>query len=160
MSSLLDYLENETLPKPVEQAFVEWCVWEQARQALAIILESMELHSLIEALGTAQNLDGLFSWSENATRIVNRMQTQAGALNITSAKAALFEFQSLTKAARQGEWDPGGAAFFSARVCGWAGWAATGFSQPAQKNIAEQAARKEQENRLTFLLQQSNNSAS
>jgi hypothetical protein len=157
MSSLLDYLENETLPKPVERAFVEWCVWEQARRALTVILKSMELHSLIEALGAAQNLDGLFSWSENATRIVNRMQPQAGALNVSSAKAALFEFQNLTKAARKGEWDPGGAAFFSARVCGWAGWAATGFSQPAQKNLAEQEARQEQENRLTQLLQQSNN---
>ena len=154
MSGLLDQLDSTALPDALVRAFVKWCVWEQARPALAVVLLKNDLSSIADQLNALCDWESLLAWSAETIETINRIQHRPGYLGLSAAKGATFEYQSLVKAAGQDDWDPEGAAFFSARVCGWAGWAVGDFRQPTQKIEAERLAREEQEARLRALWQQ------
>lgn len=151
MDGLLEHLEKDTFPKPMVMAFVEWCIWDQARSALVLVLTRTGLEKVAETFQEARDIPTLEALSVQAIDAIKAARGRTGPLGISAAEAAAFEFANLLKAAREPDWDPGGAAFFSARVCGWAGWAATDFSQPLQKTEAEQTARRSQESHLQEL---------
>ncbi len=153
MSSLLDHLGKDTLPQPLLEAFVHWCIWEQACPALALVLEKVHLDELAADVGAAQDIATLLAVSERAGNSAHEARTTTGPLGMSAAEAAAFEVANLARAA-DSDWDPESVAFFSARVCGWAGWAESEFTQPAKKTNAESAARQAQEQQLKTLWQQ------
>jgi len=151
MANLLEHLDKDTLPAPMVKAFVEWCIWDQARMALVLVLGKTGLQQVADEFERARDLPALEELSARANDAIKAARGRTGPLGISAAEAAVFEFANLLKATGEPDWDPGGAAFFSARVCGWAGWAATDFSQPLQKTEAEHTARRDQEARLQEL---------
>jgi hypothetical protein len=146
--SVLDYLGKDALPYAVEAAFVDWCVWEQARPALAMVLEKTVLNSLASEFRAAGDLGTLTALGQRATEEVTRAHGDTGPLGLSAAKGAVFEFNNLLAATPEPDFDPEAVAFFAARVCGWAGWAAVDFSQAERKTQAEQEAREQQAARL------------
>ncbi len=151
MANLLERLDQDTLPRPMVAAFIEWCIWDQARTALVLVLGKTGLETVADDFDQARDIPALEDLSARAIAAIKAARGRTGPLGISAAEAAVFEFANLLKAASEPDWDPMGAAFFSARVCGWAGWAATDFSQPLQKTEAEQTARRDQEARLQEL---------
>ena len=158
MGSLLEHLGKDTLPQALLDAFVRWCVWEQARPALALVLEKAQLATLAEEVREAEDLVTLSGVSERAGQSAHEARKATGPLGMSAAEAAAFEMANLVRAADADDGDPESVAFFAARVCGWAGWAETDFTDPAQKMLAEQEARDLQENQLHTLWQQSGES--
>jgi hypothetical protein len=145
MDNLLEHLGKETLPRPLLVAFVQWCVLEQARPALAKVLRQTQMGAMADSVAAADGFDELAHLSEQARRESQAMRGKSGPLAISAAEAAAFEFMNLMEAASDTELDAEGVAFFSARVSGWAGWAEFGFTDTAQKANAEHAAAQEQE---------------
>ncbi len=156
MGDLLEHLGKDTLPKSLLGTFVQWCVWEQARPALVMVLEKTQLVDCARDVSTANNLEMLTTASERAAKHAQEARKTTGPLGLSAAEAAAFETVKLLHSASGDDWDPESVAFFAARVCGWAGWAETGFSNPAQKASAETAARSTQEKQLSELWRQSN----
>lgn len=148
--SVLDYLGKDALPYALETQFVEWCVWEQARPALVTVLEKTVLSPLASEFRSAGDLPTLVALGQRANDEVTRAQGDTGPLGLSAAKGALFEFNNMLAAIPEPDFDPEAAAFFAARVCGWAGWAAD-FSQPGRKSQAEAEAREQQAARLRAL---------
>lgn len=151
MNSLLEHLDKDTFPRAMVMAFIEWCIWDQARSALVLVLSKTGLDKEAADFQQAQDIPSLEVLGVQAIDAIKAARGRTGPLGISAAEAATFEYTNLLKAASDKDWDPGGAAFFSARVCGWAGWAATDFSQPLQKSEAEQNARRAQEAHLQEL---------
>lgn len=152
MSNLLEQLD--TLPRSIIEQFILWCIWEQARPALLLILDQNMMTDFANEIRQAQNIPVLAQVSERANAYVKNMRGATGPLGLSATEAGTFEFTNMMKAAADEAADAEGVAFFAARVCGWAGWATTDFTNPAQKNIAETQARQEQERRLNHLLHQ------
>jgi hypothetical protein len=159
MDSLLEHLDKDTLPRAMLKAFVDWCIVEQARSALVVVLTKTDLQDMAHEFEQTRDISALESLSTAAVDAIKQMRGRTGPLGLSAAEAAAFEFVNLLKASSEPDWDPEGAAFFSARVCGWAGWAASDFSQPVQKAEAEQNARRDQEVHLQVLWQKYNSSA-
>lgn len=153
MVNLLEHLGKDTLPKPMLEAFVHWCVWEQARPALVEVLGKAGLDNLVADLKATSTIDSLEEVSRRAGNFAHEARKATGPLGMSAAEAAAFEMLNLAQAAADADWDPESVAFFSARVCGWAGWAQTDFRDPTKKISAEQSAREEQETRLQSLWQ-------
>jgi hypothetical protein len=154
MTGWLEQLGKETLPRELVETFMQWCIWEQARPALMVVLEKTMQQPLAEALAAANDRSSLLIAAENTTREIKQARVKTGPLGLSAAEAAAFEFNSLLRATDEDDWDPEDAAFFAARVCGWAGWAASDFSVPARKTQAEAEARQAQEIRLQTLFRQ------
>jgi hypothetical protein len=150
----LDYLGKDALPDALEAAFVNWCVWDQARPALVRVLEKTVLSSLASEFQTSTNLAALTALGQRALAEVERAHSDTGPLGLSAAKAAVFEFNNLLAVVPEPDFDPEGAAFFAARVCGWAGWADADFAAPEIKSQAELDARQQQETRLRELAQE------
>ena len=151
MTSLLEHLGKDTLPKPVLDAFVDWCIWQQARPALLQVLEKTKLVGPADDVRAASDLPALATSSERARNEAHEARKTTGPLGMSAAEAAAFEVTNLVTAASEEEWDPESVSFFAARVCGWAGWAQTDFKDPEQKSKAEITARNEQDAQLQTL---------
>lgn len=149
--SVLDYLGKDALPYALETAFVDWCVWEQARPALVKVLEKTVLSPLASEFQAAGDLETLMALGQRAVEEVTRAHGDTGPLGLSAAKGALFEFNNLLAAIPEPDFDPEAVAFFAARVCGWAGWTSADFSQPDSKARAEQEAQRQQAARLQAL---------
>lgn len=151
MSDLLAHLNRETLPAPVVEAFVQWCIWEQARPALVKVLEVGHMTELVNALNAAGTPQKLAEYGELANEFAKRMQGNADPKMLSAAEAAAFEFNNMNRAAQPDHYDPEAVAFFAARVCGWAEWAKNNFADAEKKNHAEESARADQETTLENL---------
>lgn len=152
--SVLDYLGKDALPYALETAFANWCVWEQARPALVTVLEKTVLSPLASEFRAASDLETLVALGQRAVGEVTQAHGDTGPLGLSAAKGAVFEFNNMLAAIPEPDFDPETAAFFAARVCGWAGWASADFSQPDSKARAEQEAHQQQETRLRELGQE------
>lgn len=151
MSDLLEHLGKDTLPKPLVDEFVRWCVYEQARPALLDVLEKADIKDIAASIRQAHSLVDLARLGEQASAHAKSLRGRTGPLGLSAAEAAAFEFTNLTRAASEDFFDAEGVAFFSSRVCGWAGWASTDFSDPGRKAKAEGTARQQQNSELERL---------
>lgn len=147
MDTLLDQLD--ALPQTILDPFVRWCLLEQARPAFAEVLDKAALGDQADAVRSEQDAERLLALS-NEIRAMSA-QTRVTSTEIPAPEAAAFEFSGLVTAALPDGWDPEEAAFFAARVVGWAAWARGDFKSPADKVLAERAARQAQEDRLQAL---------
>jgi len=151
--SVLEHLGKGTLPHELESAFVNWCMWEQARSAVIAVLDKTDLQPLLTQFQQAADLAALTAVAQRAVDETARAR-DTGPLALSAAKAVAFEFNNLVKVADGEDFDAEAAAFFAARVCGWAAWAAADFSDVTRKTEAEAEARREQAERLSALWQQ------
>lgn len=153
MSNILEHLGKDTLPNDLVERFVHWCIWEQARPALVRVLTETGLKHHAEAIAQAEDLNALAALSHKAGQAAEEARRSTGPLGLSTAQAASFLVSRLVQSASEADYDPEGVAFFTAQVCGWAGFADGAFSDPALKNEAEAQARREQEAHLTQLWQ-------
>lgn len=151
---MLDHLDKDVLPREVIQAFVTWCLWEQARPALVQVLEQTPLAELAAQFKTAQDLPTLAALAADVRFSREETSSSDRPLAISAAEGAAFEFANLIQTAQDSEIDAESAAFFASRVCGWAGWASHNFRSQVDKTAAEQSARQAQEARLEALYKQ------
>jgi len=151
MTDLLAHLNRDTLPEALVDAFIQWCIWEQARPALITVLEVGMMHDLADNLRHAETLVALMEHGDLANAYAKQMQGQANPKMLSAAEAAAFEFGNMMRATTPDHYDAEEVAFFASRVCGWAQWAISGFADPNEKMQAEDDARKEQETHLERL---------
>ncbi len=154
MSELLQQLSKDIFPPTLIQQFVDWCIWEQARPALLLVLQKVQLEEPAQILAAAQDIDQLLIATEQVAQRIFEARKSTGPLGLSAAEAAAYEMQNMLRAALDEGDDPESVVFFSARVCGWAAWAETGFTNPAQKAIAEATARDKQTHTLEKLIEQ------
>ncbi len=154
MGSFLERLERNDLPGVVIQAFVSWCIKEQALPAVQFVLEKVQFPAGVDDLASIVDMEALFIWSQCTRETLADLRGQLAPLHVSAAEAVTFECGNMTQAAGANNWDPEAVAFFSARITSWAGWAANDFSQPRDKVQAEQQARQDQEACLQALCQQ------
>ena len=152
MSDLLGQLGRDTLPQEVVQEFIHWCVWQQARQALVLVLEEASLTEIAESIQSAEDLPAVTRLSEQAKTHIDTLDREDNPRGLSAAEGAVFEFINMAKSAEEASFDVEGVSFFASRVCGWAGWAVTGFKETAEKSAAEIAALAAQEAHLEGLL--------
>jgi hypothetical protein len=154
MGDLLSHLGRDTLPQEVIREFVHWCVWQQARQALVLVLEEASLTQIAESIQTAEALPEVTQLSEQAKAHIDTLDRQDYPRGLSAAEGAVFEFINMAKSAEEATLDVEAVSFFASRVCGWAGWAVTGFNETAEKSAAESAALQAQEAHLEGLLKE------
>lgn len=157
MSELIDNLGKDTYPPVMVEAFVRWCVWEQAHPAIVDILKLTGVDNLAEEIATTQSYKVLENLSEQAGNYAKEIAKRTGPLGISSAEAAAFLMQKLAHAAQEAEFDPEAVSFFTIQVLSWAGFAETLFTDMKKKLIAAEAAKKAQEDKLIELWQQYGN---
>jgi hypothetical protein len=151
MSGLLDQLGRDTLPRPVIDEFVHWCIWQQARQALVLVLEDNQLMEIAAEIQSAVDLLTAERLSKEAKDHIQGLSTRNDPMGLSAAEGAAFEFINMAAAAKDDVFDVEGVSFLSSRVCGWAGWALNGYANPQEKVAAEQAALQAQEAHLQEL---------
>lgn len=156
MNNLLDLLNKDTLPKPLVEVFVNWCVLHQARPALATVLHKAGLNELSQEIRAARNLYILSVVSQKAGTHAREGRLNAGPFGLYASEATAFLVSKMARAAREQDWDPEGVSFFAAQVCGWAGFASTRFTDPSKKSRAEKKARSAQEAKIRVLLAEFN----
>jgi hypothetical protein len=154
LDNILDHLGRDTLPREVVNSFVHWCIWEQARPAMTIVLERAGLTDIAVQMHDAADIPMLTRLGQETNQHIRMLRGQTAPLLLSAAEAAAFEFNNLTNAASEDQWDAEGVAFFAARVCGWASWADTDFTDPTRKAAAERIARKAQIAELERLLRE------
>lgn len=152
MVHYLEQLGKDLLPKNVEAAFIDWCIWQQAQPALNRLLVNTDLEVLARQLQAAKSLNGLVSTAASLAEALRRDYKTDTLRGLFAARGAAFEFLNLLKEATEPEPDAEEVAFFAVRVCGWAGWAQTNFSQPEDKQAAEDEARAQQAQKLEALM--------
>lgn len=153
MSNLLDQLSQDTLPAQMVESFVSWCVMEQARPALASVLEKADQIELASQIRQASTLETLTQLGGDAHKLSKSSDTKELIMANTAIEAAAFEFNNMLEATNEQDIDAESVSFFAARVCGWAGWASQSFGDVSAKSNAEQAAIRSQEKRLETLWQ-------
>jgi hypothetical protein len=151
MSDWLNQLGGDTLPPEMIEAFVNWCVWEQARPALIAVLERTGLTEHSDQLKVVNTYAALAQTAERAGHDAHDARKRTGPLGLSAAEAASFLVTRIARAATENEWDPEGVAFYAAQVAGWAGFAESGFANPAQKTTRENESRTRQEEKLSEL---------
>ena len=151
MTTLLEHLGRDTLPPAVIDAFVRWCVWQQAKPALLTVLKQTGLVEGAQQVETATTYAELQHITATIGSDVHAMRTRTGPLGLSAAEAASFLVSRMAAAATEADWDPEGVAFFAAQMQGWAAFAETNFSDPVRKPAAEQQARQQQEAMLSEL---------
>ena len=151
MSNLLDHLGKDTLPQPMLQTFVRWCVLEQGRSALVTVLTDAAFDDVAGRLKDTDDVEALAQLGKQVQRLTREKRDSSRPLAISAAEAAAFEFTNMLKAAHADDFDAEAVAFFSARVCGWAHWVHSGFASPQHKQEAEDNARQQQEAQLQTL---------
>jgi len=155
MTTLLEHLGRDSLPPAVIDAFVRWCVWQQARPALLTVLKQTGLHEAVEQVEGATTYAELHQITAAIGADVHAMRTRTGPLGLSAAEATCFLVSRIAAAATEAHWDPEGVAFFAAQMQGWAAFAETGFSEPVRKPAGEQQARQQQEAMLSELYRMS-----
>lgn len=154
MDDMTHYLGGQHLPDPIEALFVHWCVWEQARPALAHTLAQARMPGLARQLKAATSLGEVMKLAREAHQRIAALGGAGNRLPYSAAEAAIFEFRNLIDAADEGNLDSESAAFFAMRLAGWAGWAAAGCRDAAQKQRKERQARESQMTQLRALLRE------
>lgn len=155
MVTLIDHLGKDTLPDQIERAFVDWCIWKLATPALLRVLDKAELGALADDLRRAGDLKSLKQAAAALPEKVKRGRDTTRLRGLLATEATVFEYNNMLRAAgdsSEREFDAEAVAFFAVRVCGWAGWALTDFSQPGEKEAAESAAREAQAQQLAALM--------
>ena len=157
MSNLMDHLGSDTLPASLIDAFVRWCMLEQARPALVTVLIKFGLGDLAAQVEATDDSSTLLTLSSQIHQQVQALgaKSSTGPLGFSAAKAATYEFGNLMRASTENPVDAEAVAFFAARICGWAGWAGADFAEPERKSTEEHQARQTQERTLRTLWQQS-----
>lgn len=154
MSELLAHLSKDTLPTEMVKEFINWCVWQQAKPALVTILEHTGLDEMAAAIVACNGIGALAEISQNSGKLLHDKRPKTGPLGLSTAEAALFLVSRMATAASEKDWDPEGVAFFSAQTCGWAGFAQSSFTDATRKVGAEKAARQQQEDKLTQMIEE------
>lgn len=145
MSSLLEHLGRDTLPGPMVEAFVAWCIWEQARPALSRVLSATGQALSAEEVAAAHDLPALIDASKRSGERAHAARNEPNPVGLATAEAASFLVHKIARTATTAEWDPEGVAFFSAQVVGWAVFAEVGLAEPTRKSEAESQAIAAQE---------------
>ena len=162
MTTLLEHLGQDTLPPAVIDAFMRWCVWQQARPALITVLKQTGLD---EAVQQVQQVEAATTYAElqqvtsTIGADVHAMRTRTGPLGLSAAEATCFLVSRIAAAATEAHWDPEGVAFYASQMRGWAAFAETNFSDPVRKPAGEQQARQQQEATLAELYRLSESGA-
>ncbi|MFW5748783.1 MAG: hypothetical protein ACOCYT_04135 [Chloroflexota bacterium] len=159
MGEMLSRLGNDTLPQVVVEMFTHWCIWGQARPALVTVLHRANLNNLAETVMNSHEARAIIQIGSEANTEIKALRVQADPLGMSAAEAATFEFTRMAGAVGNNTIDAETVAFFAARVCGWAGWAATDFTDPNAKRTSEARARDEQEQQLQQLVNEHTASA-
>lgn len=146
----LDYLNKDTIPPDVLARFVDWCVWQQARPALVEVLERVGMSQSAHDISHADDFARLQAVCHEAHQLARTTPRRTGPLGLSTAEAATNLMERLLKAAHEQD-DPEGAAFFSAQMVGWSGFAEASFVDVRRKTQAEEEARKAQEQHLRQL---------
>lgn len=141
MYNLLDYLGKDTLPQPLVAAFTNWCIWEQARPALIIVLSQAGLSEVSRQLELARTPHMLEKASKNALEAAHQARQKHGPHAFYAGEAASFLMNRLLVSARESDLDAEAVVFFTAQICGWAGFAMTDFKNPAEKTKSEKKGR-------------------
>ena len=155
MTTLLEHLGRDTLPPAVIDAFVQWCVWQQARPSLLTVLRQTALLEAVQKVEAAATYAELQHITTAIGADVHAMRTRTGPLGLSAAEATSFLVSKIAVAATESEWDPEGVAFFASQVQGWAAFAESGFTEPMRKPAGEQLARQQQETMLAELFRMS-----
>jgi len=151
MDNILEHLERDTLPTPLLNDFVSWCIWQQARPALSAILERVGLQAEIKQLQYAEDYHALASTSQTIAQHITEIRKQTGPLGLSTAEAAAFLMQKLAIAAQKDEVDAAGVSFFTMQLVGWSGFATSSFTDASRKSMLETEARKAQATQLETL---------
>jgi len=151
MSDLLDHLSKDTLPSSLLEDFVRWAVFAQARPALVQILQKTGLDDDSAAVACVSDCAALARASAHAGQQAKQARRRSGPLGLSAAEAAAFLTQKMAQAAEGDEFDPEAVAFFAVQVCGWLGFAQSGFANSLRKHEKEIEARKAQEQKLRAL---------
>lgn len=148
--TLLDLLGTEQLPLQAEQRFIDFCIWEQGRPALARVLEAAGLSEHAAQVTAVDNLEALTACVAEAAAAAAGASLPMMALAAVQGVAAEIEQMAAVADAKDG--DSGAVSFHAARIAGWAGWAANNFGQGMFKSSAEEIAYGEQLQELMRLL--------
>lgn len=151
MSDLLSHLGKDTLPDKLIREFVDWCVWEQARPALVVILQHTGLEEDASKIESVADYESLSIACITAAENAHTARQRTGPLGLSTAEASAFLAQRLAKSVQEEPVDAEDVAFFTIQVCGWRGFAESKFSDHSRKADAEAQARQEQEAQLQNL---------
>lgn len=154
MSEFIENLSKDTFPPVMVEAFVRWCVWEQARPAIVEVLKLTGVTGLAQEIDETQSYQELERLSETAGNYAQEIGKRTGPLGISSAEAASFLMQKLAHAAQEAEFDPEAVSFFTIQVVSWQGFAETLFTDMKKKIESANQARDRQEEKLAELWQQ------
>jgi hypothetical protein len=131
--------------------FVDWCIWEQARPALEIILTRTGMQAHASNITRASDLFEFASACENAGKHAHEARKNTGPLGLSTAEATSFLAQKMANAAMTDPLDVEAIAFYMVQLVGWQGFAESGFLDPTKKLEAERDVRAVQENKLQEL---------
>lgn len=151
MANLLEHLGKDTLPVQMIKEFTTWCVLKQARPALAMVLHKANMVEIATSIEQSDDIPTLATLGTKANKIAKDNRGKTAPLVLSAAEAAAFEFTNMLNALNEENLDPEAVSFFSARVCGWAGWAEKDFGVVSVKAEAEQTAKDAQETHLSQL---------
>ncbi len=149
-ATLLDLLGTGKLPASMEQKFVEFCIWQQARPAFAQVLQASGLSSHAREASSVTDLAAMAECAQRAAEAARQDRLPVLALGAVQGIAA--EISQLVAAADPAEWDTAAVSFHAARLVGWAMWATNKFGTGMFKTSAEAAAYGEQLQALMSLL--------
>ncbi len=145
MNNLLEHLGKDTLPAQMIKDFIQWCVWQQARPALVMVLNKSGITDVAQAIEKTDDLPELTTLNATANKTAKERRGNTGPLALSAAEAATFEFTNMMNAINETDTDPEAVSFFSMRVCGWAAWAEKDFANASIKTEAEASAKEAQE---------------
>lgn len=151
MTDLLEHLSKDTLPEALLREFVDWCVWEEARPALEVILTKTGMTNHAGAIRRASDLIELAAASQAAGEDAQEARKNTGPLGLSTAEATAFLAHKMIKAAMNDPLDVEEIAFYMVQLVGWQAFAQSDFLNPMSKPEAEQAARQAQEAKLQEL---------
>lgn len=151
MSDPISLINQDSYPRQVKQDFVKWLIFAQARPALVQILQKTGMNDEADALARVGNLRALHALSERAGQQAHAARKKTGPLGISTAEAASFIMSRMAESAYTPDCDAEEIAFFAVQICGWLGFAQSGFSNPRRKAEREIQAQAAQEQKLETL---------
>ncbi len=140
--TLLDLLGTGQLPLEAERKFIEFCIWQQARPALAHGLEAVGMSDRAADARHARSLAELHSVARQAAHAARSANLPVLALGAVQGMAS--DVAQLAAAAATEDGDAAGVSFHAARLAGWALWARNDFQAGMFKTSAENIAFGEQ----------------